>query len=341
MSDEYQHQEVEEQEQQINVQDIKDSIYGIVDKEHIDVELIRDLIQKIQQLEINDAIDSIKHENYHIIRLMCREAGRSIDTQLVTEIVQFINGVSNEIKEIINIIIEEQGFKWIIPNLFMVDERTTALYYLDLINFILTQDEYSDSNSFQNEFNRLDSIFLESLIDLALVYNGYYDTAPLYKCFYTMFGYQKNTICDNYSPLVRKLYSIQKAPEFGPELIALLNRDIEYKLLPQCLSLINDLFSFSQEFNIGCFFYTLDIKVIIDIIIREIHNLDEMDPARWQYLEVLSNIIDHSEYQKLEYKVQDIRSVVSDLLDERSTEKDPISGTLAQTILNKLQNFSL
>ncbi|EAL60901.1 hypothetical protein DDB_G0293098 [Dictyostelium discoideum AX4] len=339
--------------------DIIETINQLVSKEFLDINDINELIDQIKQLNFDTALNQISNNNYHLIKLLCNEAKKSIDSNLVTEIIKFINVIANEDKNIVSILIEMESFNWIIPNCFIVEE-TLSINYLTTLNLIFSNFD----NLPKKELLKLDDSFLDSLIELALQFKDYYETNFIHSLYYTMFGYQKNIISDGYSPLILKLYSIKEAPEIGPEMISLLNRsNLEYNMLPQCLSLINDLFTYSTEHEIPCFFFTLDIKVLIDIIIREINNLDELDPSRWQFLEVLSTIIDHSEYSSPNfnndskdnnnnqnnnyndeeiisfYKIDDIKNVLSILNEDRNSEKDPQSSILSKSILKKLNKL--
>ncbi|EGC38803.1 hypothetical protein DICPUDRAFT_148493 [Dictyostelium purpureum] len=336
-----------------------DKIEKLINKESLSIDDIHQLIEEIQQLDFEIALKTISNNDYQFIKLLCNEAKKSIDFKLVTEIIKFINVIAKEDNKIIEILVDLESFNWIIPNCFIVEE-TESSDYLETLILIFSNGDKKPLP--QSELQKLDDTFLDSLLELALNYKDYYETKYIHLLYYTMFGYQKNIISDGYSPLICKLYSNKQAPELGPEMIALLNRaQLEYGLLPQCLSLINDLFCYSQDYNVPCFFYTLDIKVLIDIIIREIHNLDELDPTRWQFLEVLSTIIDHDEYENtyvesnsysfninknsnastvdIFYKISDIKNVLNQLQDERSKEKDPRSSMIATTILKKLNKL--
>eukprot|EP01132_Coremiostelium_polycephalum_P009174 gene9174-11245_t len=303
---------------------------SIINSDFLMEDDIKKIIELSQYLEIDRALKFISDNDYHLIRLLCKEAEKSEDSNLVTEIIKFINGVSNELDRVPKILLELSSFNWIIPNCFIVDE-TIAFNYLETLIIILTKVNTIP----KSELEKLDDTFLDELLSLGFNFLDYYDTKWLHTLFYTMMAYQSQIISETYSPLIYKLYSNSKSIELSPEIISLLNRGkLEYGLLPQCLSLISDLFSYSSEFQVPVIFYSADIKVIIDVLLREIYNLDELDPVRWQFLEVLNVILEHEEYQKTKYKSDDISKALTLLTTDDLSEKDPRSAQIAQSILN-------
>ncbi|KYR01751.1 hypothetical protein DLAC_01759 [Tieghemostelium lacteum] len=309
----------------------KKCIQQYIDSKKINKEQSREIITYLQNLEYNDIETYISADNFYLIEAFCQLIENSTDTQYVLELIEFINAVS-KIEGTMDKMVQMESFKWLIPNLFMFEEEK-QYNILNTLTLIFTNVRIIP----ESEMKKFDDSFLEGFIDIGLNFLNYYDTKWLHYFYYTVLGYQKHIISTTYSPLVYKLYSIKKAPELGPELISLLNREkFDYPLEDQCLSLINDLFSYSVEFQVPVFFFTLDIKVLIDIILRAIHNLEELDPLRWQYLEVLFTILQHPEYTELQHKIDDIKQVLTDLTLPRSEEKDPSSSMIAKRIISYL-----
>ncbi|EFA81277.1 hypothetical protein PPL_06118 [Heterostelium album PN500] len=299
------------------------------------IEDIDTLIDKLKLMDIDVALKLLQQNDFFVIRSMCKHAQQSEDVNYISEIVYFLNGIGNQVEGVFSLLVSELA--WIIPNCFMVEE-TKAAQHLLLLAAIFTQTGPLPAT----ELAKLDETFLDELIDLGFKYLDYYDTKWLNIFYNTLLAYQSQIIVnDGYSPLIHKLYTMQKAPELGPELIALLNRDkFDYGLIGQSLSLVSDIFSYSTEHKVSCFFYSSDIPIIIDILVRNIHNLNELDPLRWQYLDVLYIVLSHEHFQQTQYHVDDIITVLTDMLDEDYAEKDPRTALVSRSILDLIQQQS-
>ncbi|EGG13810.1 hypothetical protein DFA_11571 [Cavenderia fasciculata] len=298
------------------------------------VEDIQFFIEKLNTLDIDAGIDLLSKDDYQMIRNMCGHAQRSENQEYIYQVVYFINGIGNQVPGVWNILVPE--LKWIIPTCFIQEDETRSTQYLQLMTAIFSQTGPLP----EEELSKLDDSFLESLLNLGFTYSEYYDSKWLNYFYPAMLAFNIQVKGDTYSPLVLKLYSTRRAPELGPGLITLLNRGkFEFGLLTECLTLINDIFCYSTEFQESCFFYTSDIDVVIDIVVQNIHNLDECDPLRWPYLDLLRTIVEHDEFQKSRHHFDDIVQVLEDQSNDRVAEKDPRSATISKSILKILNKM--
>eukprot|EP00940_MAST-03C_sp_MAST-3C-sp2_P003344 g3344.t1 len=99
------------------------------------------------------------------------------------------------------------------------------------------------------------------------------------------------------------------------------------------LKVISDLYSEKKTSN---FFYTNDLHVIIDIIIREVVNLPSQSDARVGYLEVLEKVLQTSSwFEKKQYRLKDINSALDVVIDARET--DSTFNALASEVARRIK----
>jgi len=93
------------------------------------------------------------------------------------------------------------------------------------------------------------------------------------------------------------------------------------------------LFSNPGTFN---FFYSNDLNVFVDIIIRELQDLNETDKLRLEYLQLLKLILQNGDYRGDKYK----KASVKEVLNVVTLMSDQIQVSLANEILedSKVQN---
>jgi len=93
------------------------------------------------------------------------------------------------------------------------------------------------------------------------------------------------------------------------------------------------LFSNPGTFN---FFYSNDLNVFVDIIIRELQDLNEADKLRLEYLQLLKLILQNGDYRGDKYK----KASVKEVLNVVTLMSDQTQVNLANEILadSKVQN---
>ena len=114
------------------------------------------------------------------------------------------------------------------------------------------------------------------------------------------------------------LMAEEENQHFGEALIFILNEQgkTEEKngsLLKQSLNALQDLFSDDAS---SSYFYTNDLKVLVDIFIREITNLNQKEKLRKDYLESLSLLLNRSTWvEHGRYRRSDIVKCLESILD--------------------------
>jgi len=83
------------------------------------------------------------------------------------------------------------------------------------------------------------------------------------------------------------------------------------------------------------FFFTNDLRVLVDVVIRETLNLtNEQSKLRIQYLEVLFGILsNHPDFAKEGYKKEEIAIMLSSILDTFAPE-DPAYKIAEHLVIN-------
>lgn len=102
---------------------------------------------------------------------------------------------------------------------------------------------------------------------------------------------------------------------FGCNLILLLNRESETSLQ---LLILKALYLIFGNIQTAEYFYTNDLQVLVDVILRNLLDLPSDSPAanalRHTYLRVLHPILTHSQISKSHYKRDDIRQILNMLI---------------------------
>ncbi|KAK9478632.1 hypothetical protein V1514DRAFT_56313 [Lipomyces japonicus] len=125
---------------------------------------------------------------------------------------------------------------------------------------------------------------------------------------------------------------------FGSNIIILLNREREPCLQLLILKMLFQLFTTQATFE---YFYTNDLRVLVDVFIRELHDLSEdMETLRHTYLRVLYPLLSHTQLRHSHYKREHVLNLLRQLSGiSRSAHYLPISPTTAR-LVNRCMNVS-
>ncbi|EOO02555.1 putative ldb17 protein [Phaeoacremonium minimum UCRPA7] len=118
---------------------------------------------------------------------------------------------------------------------------------------------------------------------------------------------------------------------FGENIILLLNRETETSLQLLILKLLYLLFTTKATYE---YFYTNDLRVLLDVIIRNLLDLpDESMSLRHTYLRVLYPLLAHTQLsQPPHYKRDEIQKVLSILGGEGNVHFDPADETTVRLV---------
>lgn len=125
---------------------------------------------------------------------------------------------------------------------------------------------------------------------------------------------------------------------FGENLILLLNRETEPSLQLLILKLLYLLFTNPSTYE---FFYTNDLRVLLDVIIRNLLDLpSESNSLRHTYLRVLYPLLAHTQLnQPPYYKREEIMNVLNSLITSRNTHWEPVDET-TKRLVERVTNVS-
>ncbi|CAO3643654.1 unnamed protein product [Cunninghamella echinulata] len=185
-----------------------------------------------------------------------------------------------------------------------------ALISLDKINFLLDLVESTRNDS--------DESFNYDIIQLLLVFNEQFMMA-------------KNQINWLVEALVK---GIESTATFGENLIFMLNRSND-----TCnqLLILKLLYSIFTEPKLYEYFYTNDLYVLVDIILREVCDLGddkESETLRDAYLRILKPLLINTQLRRQPYKKNEIHQVICSLITPYMDKQvEPSSKRLAQRIL--------
>ncbi|KAI9850749.1 MAG: hypothetical protein M1838_005160 [Thelocarpon superellum] len=118
---------------------------------------------------------------------------------------------------------------------------------------------------------------------------------------------------------------------FGENIILLLNRESETSLQLLILKLLYLLFTTRQTYE---YFYTNDLRVLVDVMIRNLLDLpDDVAALRHTYLRVLYPLLSHTQLQHApHYKRQEILRLLYMLSHVRSAHFAPVDETTLRLV---------
>lgn len=130
-----------------------------------------------------------------------------------------------------------------------------------------------------------------------------------------------------------------KAEFFGEALLHIVNNQhYPYRnetVLRQSLQFLETMFEGEGDGNTAAFLYTNDLKVLVDIIIREVQDLPPPDTVRRGYLKVAHLLIRNSPWMEHgRYRREDLLSALEGVLDagQKGENMDPESCRLVEDI---------
>ena len=106
-------------------------------------------------------------------------------------------------------------------------------------------------------------------------------------------------------------------------------------VLRQALQFLETMFEGEGDGNTAAFLYTNDLKVLVDIIIREVQDLPPPDTVRRGYLKVAHLLIRNSPWMEHgRYRREDLLSALEGVLDagQKGENMDPESCRLVEDI---------
>lgn len=148
---------------------------------------------------------------------------------------------------------------------------------------------------------------------------------------------------ENENPVLAALEERDVAKTFTEKILLLINREedpvriFDHEPAPphSLLKLFNDLFSRRSTSDL---FYTNDIKVLIDIIVRNISDLSTGDMRRRLYLELCRRVMRNTNYEEHKHKVDEILKCFTRIFCEES-ELSKFDQKLVKEISNEFPHL--
>ncbi|XP_056645825.1 NCK-interacting protein with SH3 domain [Diorhabda sublineata] len=148
---------------------------------------------------------------------------------------------------------------------------------------------------------------------------------------------------ENENPVLAALEERDVAKTFTEKILLLINREedpvriFDHEPAPphSLLKLFNDLFSRRSTSDL---FYTNDIKVLIDIIVRNISDLSTGDMRRRLYLELCRRVMRNTNYEEHQHKVDEILKCFTRIFCEES-ETSKFDQKLVKEISNEFPHL--
>nr|XP_018904416.1 PREDICTED: NCK-interacting protein with SH3 domain [Bemisia tabaci] len=143
--------------------------------------------------------------------------------------------------------------------------------------------------------------------------------------------------------VVDSVASRSVAKNFTEKVLILLNREedpvriFDHTPAPpdSVLKLFLDLFSNEQAANL---FYTNDMKVLIDVIVRQIADVSPGDTKRTRYLQLCRLVLNSTNYAEHQHRKTDLQKCFSRILSEELSESQP-DIMLVQEISNEFPQY--
>ncbi|XP_049776373.1 NCK-interacting protein with SH3 domain-like isoform X4 [Schistocerca cancellata] len=138
-----------------------------------------------------------------------------------------------------------------------------------------------------------------------------------------LLSYNLQFSSSNENILLKALSELPVAKTFTEKILFLLNREedpvrvFEHQPAPphSVLKLFKDLFSLEVT---AALFYTNDVKVLIDIIVRQLADLSPGEKRRHQYLQLCRLVMRNTAYEQHHHRLDDIRKCFTRIFCEES-----------------------
>lgn len=272
-----------------------------------------------QNFEFPLLIQKFIDEDFHLLKKICLYLEEESDREKLILYLQILwILVENRPHALfLKALVEEaKALNWIIKVLITFDndnEITTMA-----LSFLRSACYYLRPLSIQ-EKRKLDGDLIQFLCELALRNMDDIDEQVFHAALKAILCVNLQFSSFEENPLLQVISSGQSQLSLlGNAIIAILNRGENTSDVEICLKFLKDLYS---NLSTSDFFFINDFKVLIDIIIRQLIDLDQEDKWRILYLEILYSIlINHPSYHELLYKKEEIVSVVSGLFKVYSSE---------------------
>jgi hypothetical protein len=237
-----------------------------------------------------------------IYQAISLNSGEEVDNEWVSQLIQleYIYKLTREIREPIDGRLELPA----VQLLGLICSKST----LNSIDRSYLDKKLVDCLFDMVEFLRgKDDILEEHLIQLILVIHNQF----------TLLLPRKNNILiasSVYSPTI-VLSALEAkhstAKTFGEALIFFLNRSKDTLVQSATLKFISDIFNYRPTSN---YFYTNDLYVLVDIIIRQLNDLcSNLDQVKLDYLNCLYSLLPNSQYSSYFYKCNEIETLLQHL----------------------------
>ncbi|PRP84337.1 hypothetical protein PROFUN_07638 [Planoprotostelium fungivorum] len=239
---------------------------------------------------------------------------------------------------------------WLIPCIRLRDDPEVPFYALSLLNMIL------DTPIHEKRFEPLNHELVCYLLDLTvdieydldqhnLFLEGMKSLAGIYDTLDEMAASQlrsktrgRDVILGNArakanagedNPVIYQIHHHPSAVEFGQNFIKLLNRGMDSRTTRRTLKLMSEILR-DDKLSMS-FFYWNDLKVLIDILMRDFDNFDEgaeNDELRLLCLRVLGLVLKNTEYstQEVPHRPEDIRQFLKRISESDMSESITIEA---------------
>jgi SPIN90/Ldb17, leucine-rich domain len=137
--------------------------------------------------------------------------------------------------------------------------------------------------------------------------------------------------------MVEALFKEPNGVSLGFYMIKALNRETDARLIRGCLALFDLLVASTET---ASFFYATDMRVLVEIAVREVADRPIDDALVPWYLSVLFGIVQHSAaFASEPHRVGAIQSLVASLAALPPSQSNPLAIGLAHDIANSLSVF--
>nr|CAG8454378.1 6867_t:CDS:10 [Entrophospora candida] len=279
-----------------------------------------------------------------------------------------ISSSSKELFIIFNILLlagkeDSKIFKMIInkKSFNFIDKLKKVIYHqkeeegreLQLITIKLFFEICSVQPLSQTELGMIDEYLLNHLLDLVEITRDEEDETFNYSIIRLILSFNEqfmlskkcnNNIVEeeetlNPNTVIRVLSKrIGTSETFGENIIFMLNRSVKPHIQMLILKLLYEIFTTPETFE---YFYTNDLRVLIDVFIRELYDLpDESEAVRHTYLRVLYPLISNTQLNRDYYKQNQIYKLLLDLNGTSTKNFKPVSPT-TQRLVDRFNTIKL
>eukprot|EP00698_Gefionella_okellyi_P023432 TRINITY_DN8009_c0_g1_i2.p1 TRINITY_DN8009_c0_g1~~TRINITY_DN8009_c0_g1_i2.p1 ORF type:complete len:311 (+),score=55.73 TRINITY_DN8009_c0_g1_i2:54-986(+) len=258
-------------------------------------------LEILQGAEPGDAVlDDVRADEYTFIGVLACQANTDLDDESKMLLLQVILMSGDLVDGVFRMLADNNFFREFVPLIYSPNDNIVLLSCLLMTCMLnVRADLTPEAVSF------LDSALIDRLY--TILGEAGHETPTVEHAMRLLISCNMHYKTRFNNPVMTALAEHQYAKEAGQLLISVFNRN---EVLEPCLKMLRDIFARSKT---AALLYTTDVRVLIDVIYRELGDLPERSPLRADYVALLHQVVRNSDYSTMKYRGAELLAMLTQL----------------------------